>query len=90
MSTDERRKNLERIRKQRKGKKGWKQYTGTPKQPIRPEEVYAVELLNDLFGIGEFTLREAERSGLKSYWMGKRKYVGGDELIRYLKTTVKQ
>lgn len=55
---------------------------GKPVAAIFPEAVYAFSLIAELFGIGEFTLREAEsEDGMKTLWFGKRKFVKGSELI---------
>lgn len=45
-------------------------------------DVYPWTLVAELFGIGGFTLREAEaEDAMKTLWFGKRKFVKGSELI---------
>lgn len=64
--------------------------TGKPTAVITPEGVYAYELLADLFGIGEFTIREAEADGMRAMWFGKRKFVRGSELIAAMERQTKE
>lgn len=60
-----------------------------PIESIKPDEVYAFELIPERLGIGRVTLRKAERDGLETYKIGGRKFVEGRQLISYLKRNCK-
>ena len=60
-----------------------------PTEPIRPEAMYAIELLPSFFGIGRFTVMNAERDGLALHKFGCRKYVMGSDLIEHIRNPPK-
>ncbi len=51
---------------------------------IRPDEVYTLEECAVRLEQGSRTIREAFNQGLDSMFFGKRKYVLGADLIRFL------
>jgi len=58
----------------------------SPKAPgvIRADELYTLEELQQRLQAGEWALRMARRGGLRMLKLGKRKYVKGSEVIRFL------
>ena len=51
---------------------------------IRPEILYHVDRVCQLIGWGKHTMRAARRNGLRVKYAGRRCYVHGRELIRYI------
>ena len=54
--------------------------------PVRPDEVYPLELFERSQGLGRAALREARRKGLKVSYLHGRVFVRGVDWLDYLAT----
>ena len=78
------------AREARLKKKSHKQNRPQPTQAIAPDKVYPIRLLPTLFGIGRWTIRKAERDGLRIEGLGNAKFVCGADLIQHIFGKAKQ
>lgn len=86
MSTtlEKRRNNASKARQVLARKKSHKQNRPQPTAAIEAGKAYPIRLLPTLFGIGRWTLRKAEKEGLKVEGFGNAKFVRGEDLIRHI------
>jgi hypothetical protein len=54
---------------------------------ISADDLYTLSELKLRLGLGRWALRQARRAGLRFFVIGRKKYIRGSEVIRFLEKT---
>lgn len=60
------------------------QTTKQPGEKIEPQSLYSLEEFKRVSGMGNWSLRQARKAGLKMLKIGNRKYVKGQAFIDFI------